>query len=103
MQERRAPAADLPLPGDVNVFHSMPRRKVTHAIETIHVALPRARAINFASGIIRPIARLFVWLWLAIQFVSGNVFDMVMRRDAVQRRAVRLRHVFEKAGPTFTK
>jgi ubiquinone biosynthesis protein len=31
------------------------------------------------------------------------MFDVLLRRDTVQRRAVRLRHLFESAGPTFAK
>ena len=34
---------------------------------------------------------------------AGNLRDVVLRRDSVERRAVRLRLVFEGAGPTFAK
>ena len=82
----------------------MPRREISHAIDSAAVSLPRARRpVAFKSGIIRPIGRLFAWLWGLIRFFVGNLRDVVLRRDSVERRAVRLRHVFEGAGPTFAK
>lgn len=103
MQERRATAADAVATEDLSVVRPMPRRKTSHGIEEIQVALPRARRVYFSPGIIRPIGRLLFWLWGAIRFVSGNMLDVVLRRDTVQRRAVRLRHLFESAGATFAK
>jgi ubiquinone biosynthesis protein len=103
MQERRATAADAALTEDLKVVRPMPRRKTSHAIEQISVALPRARRVYFSPGIIRPVGRLLFWLWGAIRFISGNMLDVVLRRATVQRRAVRLRHLFESAGATFAK
>jgi ubiquinone biosynthesis protein len=68
-----------------------------------HVTLPMARRVRFKSGIIRPITRLFVWLWSLIRFYFGSFFDFLLRRASVERRALRLRRVFEGAGPTFAK
>jgi DNA ligase D-like protein (predicted 3'-phosphoesterase) len=62
-----------------------------------------ARRVTFKPGVIRPITRLCVWLWSLIRFYSGNFVDVVMRRDRVERRAIRLRQVFEDGGPTFAK
>jgi ubiquinone biosynthesis protein len=82
----------------------MPRRTITHAVDSAAVALPRARPpVAFKSGIIAPIGRLFVWLSILIRFYAGNLLDVLSRRDSVERRAVRLRHVFESGGPTFAK
>jgi predicted unusual protein kinase regulating ubiquinone biosynthesis (AarF/ABC1/UbiB family) len=82
----------------------MPRREISHAIDSAAVSLPRARRpVAFKSGRIRPIGRLFAWLWGLIRFFVGNLRDVVLRRDSVERRAVRLRLVFEGAGPTFAK
>ena len=82
----------------------MSRRKISHAIDSAAVTLPRARRpVTFKSGVIRPIGRLFAWLWGFLRFYFGNLRDVVLRRDSVERRAVRLRRVFEGAGPTFAK
>jgi ubiquinone biosynthesis protein len=103
MQERRATTADAVSTEDSSLIGPMPRRKSSHAIEEISFALPRARRVFFSPGVIRPIGRLLFWLWSAIRFVSANMFDVLLRRDTVQRSAVRLRHLFESAGPTFAK
>jgi ubiquinone biosynthesis protein len=46
---------------------------------------------------------LFVWLSILVRFYAGNLLDVLSRQDSVDRRAVRLRHVFESGGPTFAK
>ncbi len=103
MQERRATAADAVSTQGLSVIGPMPRRESSHGLEEISVALPRARRVYFAPGIIRPIVRLFFWVWAAMRFILGNLFDVCLRRDSVQRRAVRLRRIFESAGATFAK
>ena len=81
----------------------MSRRRITHARDSLSVQLPRARAIVSRAGIILPILRLFVWTAGAFRFFFGNTLDMIMRRDSTQRRAVRLRRVFEEAGGSAAK
>ena len=82
----------------------MPRREISHAVDSAAVTLPRARPpVAFKAGIIPPIGRLFVWLSILIQFYAGNLADLLSRRDSVERRAVRLRRAFEGGGPTFAK
>src|SRR5215204_4223635 len=110
---RRWPGASgrvvaLPTPGgrpmpDDEVVRAMPRRKVVHSADTAHVTLPMARRIVFNPGVVRPLIRLFVWLLALLRFFSGNALDWVLRRSSDQRRAVRLRHVFEALGPFFAK
>jgi ubiquinone biosynthesis protein len=86
-----------------DVVRPMPRREITHTFDGANVVLPRARRVFFKASILMTIGRLFVWLWGVIRFFSGNYFDIVMRRDTVQRRAVRLRSVFEDTGASFAK
>jgi ubiquinone biosynthesis protein len=76
------------------VIRPMPRREITHAIDALRVTVP---------GIILPIGRLCVWLWAILRFYFGNLVDVVRRRDSVQRRANRLRTVFEDVGGGFLK
>jgi ubiquinone biosynthesis protein len=96
LDAKTMPAADF------DVLRTMPRRKSRHSPGAA-VSLPRARRVFFKPGIIPPIGRLFVWLWSAIKFYCGNLFDMLLRRDTVQRRAVRLRRIFETAGASLIK
>jgi ubiquinone biosynthesis protein len=99
-----SPAEALPAtPDDSDVIRPMPRRAISHAMAGLHVTLPRARRVEFKSGIIRPITRLFVWLWGFVRFYSGNALDVILGRSTIEARAVRLRRVFEDAGPTFAK
>ena len=98
------PAEPVPTgPDDPNVVRPMPRRKITHSLASAPVVLPRVRRVVFKAGIIRPIFRLLAWMWAALQFFSGNLYDFILRRNSVQRRAARLRRVFEEAGPSLTK
>jgi predicted unusual protein kinase regulating ubiquinone biosynthesis (AarF/ABC1/UbiB family) len=86
-----------------DVMRPMPRREITHSIDALRVNVPRARRVYFQPGIILPIGRLFVWLWAIIRFYFGNLVDLVRRRDSVERRANRLRTVFEDVGGSFLK
>jgi predicted unusual protein kinase regulating ubiquinone biosynthesis (AarF/ABC1/UbiB family) len=88
---------------DASVLRPLPRRRITHSIDQLHVALPRARRVVFRAGSMRAIGRLMVWLWGFVRFYLGNAVDFLMRRGSVQARAARLRRVFEGAGPTFAK
>jgi len=94
--------APIPLT-TADVVRPMPRRKVSEYVVSPTVTLPMARYVSFKAGTIRPLLRLFVWLSGAIRFYSGTLLDVILRRDTVQRRAVRLRRVFEDTGASFTK
>ena len=103
-QPGMTPAAEAPITtAGFDVIRPMPRRRVSHSIDSVLVDLPRARRVEFKAGIIRPIGRLFVWLWGFLRFYFGNTLDVFLRRSSDQRRAVRLRRVFEDAGATFAK
>lgn len=62
-----------------------------------------ARTIGFNASNLQALARLFVWLSGVLRFASGTLLDLLRGRDTVQRRAARLRHLFERSGPTFVK
>src|SRR5277367_2641877 len=98
MQERRISRDGLPVAaGSLDVVRPLPRRKLVYSLDSITVALPRARHVHFEAGILSTILRLGVWLRSALQFVFGNSFDVITRRDSEERRAVRLRRIFEDA------
>ncbi len=100
----RGRAATPPATTYPAIVQPMPRREVSHAVDSAVVTLPRARPpVTFKPGIIRPIGRLFVWLRAFLRFYFGNLVDVLSRRDSIERRAVRLRRVFEDGGPTFAK
>jgi ubiquinone biosynthesis protein len=97
------PAAPLQATHDVDVVRPMPRRQPLHALDTGHVNLQMARRVVFNPGIIQPFLRLFVWLSACLQFFGGNAVDQLCGRDSIERRAVRLREVFDGAGVSFAK
>src|SRR5262245_29849874 len=86
-----------------DVIRPLPRRRITHSIDALRATVPRARRVHFEPGIILPIGRLFIWLWAIIRFYFGNLVDLVRHRDSVERRANRLRTVFEDVGGSFLK
>jgi ubiquinone biosynthesis protein len=92
-----------PPPYETDVVRAMPRRKPGHVVDSAHVTLPMARRVVFKPGIIRPFLRLLVWFGACIRFFAGNAFDYLRGRASIQRRAVRLREVFEDTGPSFAK
>jgi len=98
-------AAEAP-PGTAqgrSVLRPMQRRKRVHDFSSAHVVLPMARRIIFRPGIILPILRIFVWFWVCVKFFVGNGYERLRGRSTVQRRAQRLREIFEEAGASFSK
>jgi ubiquinone biosynthesis protein len=86
-----------------SVVQAMPRRKLTHTPSAVPVSLPMPHRVVFKPGIFRPIGRLLVWFTAALRFFSGNALDAVLGRGSIQRRAVRLRQIFEGSGVSFAK
>jgi ubiquinone biosynthesis protein len=88
---------------DLNVVREIPRRRVSHSVDSAAIGLPRARRIVVIAGIIQPLNRLRLWVRACIIFFFGSAIDVVLRRDSEQRRAVRLRRIFEDTGGSFAK
>ena len=97
------PPTQLNADKNVDVIRPMPRRQPFHSHDTGHVSLRMERRAEFKPGIIRPFMRLFVWLFICMRFFGGNALDLLSGRDTIQRRAVRLREVFDGAGVSFAK
>src|SRR5258708_17653950 len=62
-----------------------------------------AAGVQYRAGPFSAAVRLLVWVWAGIRFYVAVGFDMLLRRDTVTRRAVRLRLTFEGLGSTFIK
>jgi ubiquinone biosynthesis protein len=91
-----------PAASRADVLRPMPRRAPAQPFGE-NVIIPRARRVFFKAGLFRTISRLFVWAAGVVRFFSGNLVDIVLLRDTVERRAVRLRSIFEHTGPSFAK
>jgi predicted unusual protein kinase regulating ubiquinone biosynthesis (AarF/ABC1/UbiB family) len=98
-----ARAARIPPTTSGDVIESMPRRKPAHSVDVAHVTLPMAKRAVFKPGIVRPLLRIFVWFWLCVQYFGANAVDRLRGRASIQRRAVRLRELFESAGASLAK
>jgi predicted unusual protein kinase regulating ubiquinone biosynthesis (AarF/ABC1/UbiB family) len=96
-----APSQAPPVTADV--VQSMPRRKLVHKLDAAAVTLPMARRLTFRPGLFYPLLRLLVWMRVCLYFFCGNAIDLLLRRASIQRRAVRLRRLFEAAGGSFGK
>ena len=86
-----------------DVMRPMPRRAIGHEFDNAPVALPMAHRVTFRPGILYPFLRLLVWMRVCLYFLCGNAIDALMRRDGPEKRAVRLRRLFEGAGGSFGK
>src|SRR5262249_30808133 len=86
------------------VLLPMPRREQA-AIEKVQEVGPpplRRGGVREAT-LTETMARLFVWLRALAYYMTGTLWDALRRRDSEERRAVRLRRMFENVGGTFVK
>lgn len=63
----------------------------------------RGLATPTRAGTVRTLLRLCIWLWAMLRYGLGIAGDFVIRRNTIDRRAARLRRIFEGLGPTFVK
>jgi ubiquinone biosynthesis protein len=89
-------------PGQPGIMAHLPRRRFLTA-RVAETPPPKMRFVAFQTSYLRASGRLFVWLAILIAFAAGAVWDWLLRRRSQERRAVRLRHLFERAGNTFIK
>jgi ubiquinone biosynthesis protein len=100
---RSTPAAATVKTTEADVLRSMPRRRLVYTFDPAASTLPMVRHLSFRPGIIQPALRLLVWLRVCIYFFGGNSIDFLRGRDSLQRRAIRLRRLFDAAGGSFGK
>ncbi len=86
-----------------DVLQSMPQREQNANRDERQLWLPFVEPLHFKMSQWRSVARLFTWFSVLGSILLGNFFDQLLRRDTVERRAVRLRKALERAGGTFVK
>ena len=84
-------------------MHSLPRREQIIDPATGRLGLPLTEPIRFKTSFGRSLGRLLAWLRILVSLALGIVGDSLLRRDSVERRAIRLRQELERAGGTFVK
>ncbi len=105
-QQRQAAAAALAQRETLSldeVLQSLPRREQMPQRDERQLWLPFIEPMHFKVSKLRSIIRLFSWFNLLATILLGTLFDQILRRDTVERRAIRLRQALEKAGGTFVK
>ncbi len=91
-----------PLPLE-EVLRSIPRREQAIPPDERKLWIPYVESTPIKVSIGRSLMRLFTWLRVMLTVWLGNLFDKVLRRDTITRRAVRFREALERAGGTFVK
>jgi ubiquinone biosynthesis protein len=106
LQERRE---HLALVGEIKAgdvkgaVRAMPRRKLS---KTIPGPPPEAHIFKKELHHASPLAtvlRCLVWLKVFLAFLLGVLWDKLLRRNTVERRAARFLHLFQTAGGSFHK
>ena len=84
------------------VVAELPRRKFLE-VSNSDVALSQMRFVSFQTNWAYSFKRLFTWFKLLLNFILNTTIDIILGRDSIERRAVRLRRVFEREGGSFVK
>ncbi len=85
------------------ILHSIPRREQLINPDEKRLWMPYIEPVIFKNSVWRSLGRLFTWFNFLSTIVFGRLFDQLLRRDTVERQAVRLRLALERAGGTFVK
>lgn len=99
----RAPQKELAYPAAESILHSLPRREQLSNQDKRQLWLPYVESLVFKVSFWRSLRRLFTWFGVLASILLGNLGDRLLRRDTLERRAIRLREALERAGGTFVK
>ncbi len=107
LQHRKESVASInqvasPLPLE-SILQSIPRRKQLDNQYEAQLQLPYVEPAVSRPNFWRSFGRMFTWFNVFLSILVGNFVDQLLRRDSVERRAVRLRQALERAGGTFVK
>lgn len=86
------------------ILHPLPRRGRLSPTANNVVEGPsmmRRRVFGTSRGAV--LVRLVVWLTSLLRYFLGNLGDAIRRRNTIERRAVRMRLMFERMGGTAVK
>ncbi len=92
------------IPEDGPVLRDLPRReRITR--EIVQDIQPRVMRLArpFKAGFWFALLRLLIWIYGISRYLLGTAWDILLRRNSIERRAVRLRESLERIGGTFLK
>src|SRR6185503_6739387 len=84
------------------IVAGLPRRRFIESSVSSET-LSQMRFVSFKTNRLRSIASLLKWYELLFDFFFNIVVDIILGRDNLKRRAVRLRRAFEHKGGSFVK
>ncbi len=90
-------------PAVESILKSMPRRKQMIAHPEGQIWLPYYKPFAVNATFWQSLGRFLTWIGLLTNLLFGNLMDKLLRRDSMERRAVRLRQTLERGGGTFVK
>jgi ubiquinone biosynthesis protein len=90
-------------PSAESILQSIPRRQQSVPPAERKLWIPYVDSLPIRNTFVRSFIRLFAWMRVILTIGLGNFFDQLLRRDTVERRAVRFRRALERAGGTFVK
>ncbi len=82
---------------------SLPRPEQLVSDEPEEMPSLRRQDVSFKTGFFRSFARLAFWLWAAARFFIPNLWDRLLGRANINRRACRLLRILESSGLTAIK
>jgi len=92
-----------PYPAAETILQSIPRRQQAIPPDERKLWIPNLEPLLVKDTLLRSLMRLFTWWRVMLTIGLGNFFDKILRRDTMERRAVRFRKALERAGGTFVK
>ena len=90
-------------PAAKTILKSMPRREQLIASQDGQLSLPYYESHIVKARLRDSLRRLLSWIIMLASILFGNLLDKILRRDSMERRAVRLRQILERGGGTFVK
>jgi ubiquinone biosynthesis protein len=86
-----------------DIYARLPRRKPLEINTDITPVPDMMRQVVFKASLVTVVSRLMVWFLAVIRYFTGKYWDQLLRRDSVERRAIRLREIIERIGGTAVK
>lgn len=100
---KEAAATPVSFPPTEEILQSLPRREQLRNLDERQIWLPFVEPLSVKVSFWRSLSRLVTWFRILAAIVLGTWGDRLIRRDTIERRAVRLREALERAGGTFVK
>jgi predicted unusual protein kinase regulating ubiquinone biosynthesis (AarF/ABC1/UbiB family) len=86
-----------------SILQSIPRREQAVPPDERKLWIPYVDPLPVRKTLWRSLRRLLTWMRVILTIVLGDFSDQILRRETMERRAIRFRRALEHAGGTFVK